>query len=453
LAHKKILALDTKKQLRGLLRDTKTRPNKPESVIIRETWRMYDRERKLPNAFIQELAELTSHAQTIWADARAKSDFSLFQPSLKRLVELKRQEAEYVGYKDSPYDALLDAHEPGLTSASVSEVFNELRDFLKPFVRSLERSSQVFPSEKILHGTFPIADQQKFNQWVAEKMGFDFDAGRLDQSTHPFTTGFHPEDVRITTRYREHDLFYSLGSTIHEAGHALYEQGLPVKHYGTPLAESISYGIHESQSRIWENNVGKSKAFWTSLYPKLQKQFPKPFAKIPLETVYRIMNRVKPSLIRTEADEVTYNLHIILRYEIERELIEGTLKVKDLPEIWNAKIKKYLGLKVPNDREGVLQDVHWSGGSFGYFPTYTLGNLYAAQFYQTAHKKLPRLEADLKKGNFAPFREWLRTNIHAHGKTYSSDALVKEVCGEPLQAKYFIQYLKEKYLDLYKLSS
>lgn len=449
LAHEKIIALDTKKRLTQLLRSTNQRPETPESTIIRETWRAYTRERTLPNVFVQELAELTSRAQTIWAEARTKSNVAHFLPSLKRIVELKRKEAEYVGYADSPYDALLDAYEPGLTSAQVSAVFNELRDFLKPFIRTLQRSSHTAPNPTITHGNFPINEQEAFNRWVAEKMGFDFEAGRLDTSTHPFTSGFHPTDVRLTTRYHEHDLLYALGSTIHEAGHGLYEQGLPIEHHGTPLAESVSYGIHESQSRIWENNIGKSRAFWSAIYPKLQRQFPKPFAKIPLETVYRLINEVKPSLIRTESDEVTYNLHIILRYEIERELIEGTLNVKDVPELWNAKMKEYLGVKVPNDREGVLQDVHWSGGAFGYFPTYALGNLYAAQFYHALQKQVPNAERDMKKGNFLPVRNWLRKKIHVHGKTFSSEALVKEVTGEGLNANYFISYLKEKYSALY----
>ena len=451
LAHDQLLALDAKKELSTLLREAKKNPEQPESIVVLDTWRHYAREKKLPSAFVQELAELGSQGHTTWTKARAQSDFSLFLPTLKRLIALKQKEAEYVGYKDSPYDALLDVYEPGLTTAQISPVFAELRDFLTRFLRTLKKSPTTFPNERVLHGSFPIAEQQAFNQWLAEKMGFDFAAGRLDQSTHPFTTSFHPHDVRITTRYREHDLLYSVGSTIHEAGHGLYEQGLPVEHFGTPLSESISLGIHESQSRLWENTIGKSRAFWSYVYPKLQKRFPKPFANVPLEDVYHLINRVEPSLIRTEADEVTYNLHIILRFEIERGLIEGTMKAKDLPEIWKAKMKEYLGVKVPNDREGVLQDVHWSDGSFGYFPTYALGNLYAAQFAHTAKQKIPAFEAQLKKGNFAPLREWLRKNIHAHGKTYSSAALVKEVTGEPLHAQYFIRYLEEKYGEIYNL--
>ncbi len=451
VAHEKLLALNSGKLLTKLVQEAKKTPNTPEAIVIRDVWRSYTRERKLPTAFVQELAELTSRAQTIWAEARAKSDFSLFLPSLKRLVELKRQEAAYVGYKNSPYDALLDTYEPGLTSAQIDPLFSELRDFLKPFLRKLKAAKQQPPAATRLKGKFPLREQEAFNEQLLRKVGFDFEAGRIDQSTHPFTTNFHPYDVRITTRYSETDALYALGSTIHEMGHALYEQGLPVEHFGTPLAEAVSLGIHESQSRFWENMIGKGRPFWKYFYPKLQKQFPKPYARVPFETFYRILNRVEPAFIRTEADEVTYNLHIIIRYELERGLIEGTLKAKDLPQLWKAKMKDYLGVTVKNDREGVLQDVHWSIGAIGYFPTYTLGNLYAAQFSETAKKQLPKLEAQLEKGNFTPLREWLRTHIHAHGKTFTSEALVKEITGEPLQASYFIKHLKEKYGELYEL--
>lgn len=451
LTHDKWLALNEKKALTGLSGWAKSHPTTKEACVIRETARTYERERKLPVAFVQELSALSSKAQHIWAEARAQSNFALFLPSLKRLVELKRKEAEYIGYKDSPYDALLDGFEPGLTSQQLSVTFSELRDFLKPFLRQLQSKTKDLPDKSLVHGTFPIEQQAAFNRALVKEIGFDFEAGRLDTSTHPFTTNFHPHDVRITTRYSEDDALYALGSTIHEMGHALYEQGLSVKDYGTPLGEALSLSIHESQSRFWENTIGKSRAFWQHFYPKLQKQFPKPFARVPLETFYRLINRVEPSLIRTDSDEVSYNLHIILRYEIERGLIEGTLKAKDLPDIWNAKIKEYLGIKVPNDRLGVLQDVHWSIGAIGYFPTYALGNLYAAQFRQAAKRDLPTLEANLRTGSFSGLREWLRTNIHLHGKRYSADTLVRRITGEPLRAKYFIQYLQEKYADVYKL--
>jgi carboxypeptidase Taq len=445
LAHQKLLDLDKGKVLSRLHRANKTMSDPHASIIIQEAWRAYDRERKLPEPFVKELAELCSVAQTAWAHARKKDDFTVFLPHLKRIIELKRQEAEYLGYKDSPYDALLDVYEPGLTSRRVTGIFEELRNFLQSFVRDLAVSSKRQPKEDVLKGVFPITEQQAFNAWMTHKIGFDQEAGRLDISTHPFTTSFHPHDVRLTTRYDESNVLYAIGSSIHEMGHGLYEQGLPIEHFGTPLGETVSLGIHESQSRLWENNIGKSRPFWQYFYPKLQQCFPRPYKQVPFETFYQIINRVEPSFIRTESDEVTYNLHIILRFEIEKGLIEGKIKVKDLPEIWNAKIKEYLGLKVSNDRLGVLQDVHWSSGAIGYFPTYTLGNLYAAQFYHAAKDQIKNLDQQVKRGDFTAIKGWLKTNIHAHGKLYTAEALVKKITGEPLTTKYFIDYLKQKY--------
>jgi len=273
----------------------------------------------------------------------------------------------------------------------------------------------------------------------------------MDISTHPFETSFNPEDVRITTRYRKEDLFYSLSSVIHETGHALYEQGLLSENFGSPLGEAISHGIHESQSRIWEKIVGQNLNFWKYFYPKLKKEFPKPFSDINLEEFYKNINYVKPTLIRTESDEVTYNLHIILRFEIEKDLIEGTIEVEDLPKIWNSKMKEYLGVTVPNDANGVLQDVHWSGGSFGYFPTYTLGNLYSAQIFDAAKKSILNLEKEFAAGKFEHFRQWLRNNIHIHGKTYSANGLIMEITGEELSSKYFVNYIANKYKQIYEL--
>lgn len=451
LAHEKLIGIDQEKTLSELRTWAEEHPNTEKAALIESVWRDYSREKKLPAAFVQELSELSSTAQIVWAKARQADDFKMFAPHLKRIVELKKQEAQYVGYKNSPYDALLDVYEPGLTSETVTEVFDELRDFLKVFVKRIAASSHQPEDPKLFKGSFSLEQQQAFNKLVAEKMGFDFKSGRLDASTHPFTTNFHAKDVRITTRYNESDVLYSLGSTIHEAGHALYEQGLPLEHFGTPLGNAVSLGIHESQSRLWENNVGKGRPFWNYFYQKLQETFPEPFKTIPFETFYRTINQVKPSLIRTESDEVTYNLHVILRYEIEKDLIEGNIQVQDLPEIWNAKMEEYLGVNVPSDRLGVLQDVHWSGGSIGYFPTYALGNLYAAQLYHAVNLELPSLEEDLKTGNFVRLREWLRTNIHQHGRRYSSESLIKNATGESLNAKYFTEYLTKKYTEIYGL--
>ncbi|MFA6285333.1 MAG: carboxypeptidase M32 [Parcubacteria group bacterium] len=421
------------------------------SAIVRELWREYERQKKLPVAFVKEMAQICSEGHNVWIKAREKADFKIFLPYLKKIVALKRKEAKLVGYKKSPYDALLDTYEPYSTSEEISMIFEELKNFLVPFLKKIAKAKGK-ENPDILKGNFTIEQQKRFNEEVAKKIGFDFEAGRMDTSVHPFSTGFHPNDVRITTRFRKDDMFDSFFGVVHETGHALYEQGLSTENFGTPLGESISHGIHESQSRMWENMVARGKNFWKYFFPKLQKQFPKPFAKTKFDDFYHAINNVQSSLIRVEADEVTYSLHIIMRFEIEKELIEGSIEVDDLPKIWNAKMKEYLGVKVPNDAEGVLQDTHWSGGGIGYFPSYALGNLYAAQFYQAAKKDLIDLEKEIAAGEFFHLREWLRKKIHVHGKMYSADSLVREVTGEPLTSQYFIDYLKKKYGEIYKIT-
>jgi len=412
--------------------------------------REFEREKKLPVEFVKELSHICSRAQNVWAEARKKSDFKIFLPYLKRIVELKRKEAKIVGFKKNPYDALLDAYEPYMTTEEVAIIFEDLKKFLVLFLKKIQKS-KVKINPKILEGNFPTNKQLDFDKLVAEKIGFDFQAGRLDASTHPFTTGFNSQDVRMTTRYKKEDLLYSLMSTIHESGHAIYEQGILAENFGTPLGESISLGIHESQSRVWENMVGRGKSFWEYFFPKLQEKFPKPFSKIKFIDFYKAINNVVPSLIRTEADEVTYSLHIIMRFEIEKELLDGSVEVEDLPKIWNDKVKEYFGITVPNEALGVLQDVHWSGGMLGYFPTYALGNLYAAQFFQTAVRDIEDLEGKFSKGQFGQFREWLKENIHIHGKMYSAKDLVEKVSGEKLNSKYFEEYIEKKYSEIYNL--
>lgn len=428
----------------------KRKLNEADSCIVREVWREYSREKKLPLAFVKELAEITSKALSVWTEARKKSKFKIFLPYLEKIVELKRKEANFVGFKDNPYDALLDIYEPNLTTEEISIIFEELKRFLVFFLKKIKKS-KIKINPNISKYKIPVKRQIDFNAFVAKKIGFDFEAGRMDISAHPFTTAFNSKDVRITTRYREEDLLHSLMSTIHESGHAIYEQGIPIENFGTPLGDPISLGIHESQSRVWENIVGRSMAFWEYFYPQIQKEFPIPFAKIKFKDFYRFLNSVKPSLIRTEADEVTYNLHIIMRFEIEKELLDGSIEAKDLPKIWNSKISEYFGIKVPTDSLGVLQDVHWSGGSIGYFPTYALGNLYAAQFYETAKKDIANLEAKFSKGQFGQFKEWLRENIHIHGKLYSAGELVEKVTGNKLSSDYFINYIKNKYSEIYAI--
>ncbi len=445
LIHSSFIALDTNGLLSTLKKDLDTKKVKGnDAVIVRETWKDYERQHKLSESFVKELSSVTSKAQNVWIEARKKNDFKLFQPWLEKIIKLKQQEAEMIGYKDSPYDALIDQYEPGMTAGEAAKILNDLKDFLIPFIAHLKTNTKDASRLKV-KGKFLKEKQIAFNHFISKALGFDFDAGKLDVSTHPFSTNFHPHDVRITTRYKEDDLFHSIGSTIHEVGHGLYEQGITGKHFGTPLGESVSLGIHESQSRMWENIIGKSKSFWKYFYPKLQKQFPEPYKKISFDSFYNTINTVQPTLIRTESDEVTYNLHIIVRFEIEKELIEGSIEVKDLPYIWKSKMKQYLGISIPNDTLGVLQDVHWSAGLIGYFPTYSFGNLYSAQFYDTIKKTIPNLDREISKGNFAPILLWLRKNIHSKGKTYRAGELVKKITGEDLNSKYFTEYLEHKY--------
>lgn len=451
IVHNKFIEIDSDGLLTELKKQLEAGKIKgKDAAIVSETWRSFERNKKLPEVFVKELSELTSKSQVLWAKAREENNFKLFSPCLSKIVELKRQETKYVGYTGSPYNALLDEYEPGITVDEASKILNDLKDFLIPFLKKIKQSKVKINSKKI-KGKFSLSDQIAFNEFIVKKIGFDMDIGRMDKSTHPFATGLHPYDVRFTTRYKDDDIFYSISSSIHEAGHGMYEQGLPAKYFGTPLAEAVSYGIHESQSRIWEKNIGQDKNFWKYFYPKLQKEFPKPFKGITLDEFYKIINKVGSSLIRTEADEVTYSLHVIMRFEIEKEMIEGTIDIKDLPKIWKSKMKEYLDINVPDDALGVLQDIHWSAGYIGYFPSYVFGNLYAAQFYSTMEKKVSNIPGKIAKGQFKEINEWLNKNIHTHGKAYKAGELVKKVTGESLNSRYFIEYLEKKYKDIYNL--
>ncbi len=442
-------------EFRELLRDCKAAADgggltPGERAVVREIWRDVSREEKLPLEFVKELAQVTSEAYLIWVDARQKSDFKGFAPYLKKIVTLKRREAELVGYKQSPYDALLDTFEPYATTQEIAIVLGDLKNFLTPFLVKITNSNATVSREEIA-GEFDIEKQKAFCELAAKRIGYDFEAGRLDVSAHPFSTSFHPLDSRITTRYSRSELMESISGVVHETGHALYEQGLPAEQFGTPLAEAVSLGIHESQSRLWENLVGKSRPFWIYFYPLLQKQFPVPLENVPLDAFYRAINSVEPSFIRVEADEVTYNLHVILRFEIERALIEGDIAVDDLPSVWNSKMKELLLLDVPSDSLGVLQDVHWSFGGIGYFPTYSLGNLYSAQFFAAAKRDLPALDDEMARGEFGSLLNWLRAKIHVHGKFYSARELAINATGEPLNSKYFAEYITRKYGEIYEL--
>jgi carboxypeptidase Taq len=364
-------------------------------------------------------------------------------------VDLSRQEAEALGYTTEPYDALLDGYEVGETAAGLESLFGTLRQFLVKLLDPI-RGSSLSPDETVLHRLYPRALQEQFGREAVAQIGYDFAAGRLDPTAHPFSTGLGPGDVRITTRYDEHFFNSAFFGTLHEAGHALYNQGLPPEHWGTPRGQDVSLGIHESQSRMWENLVGRSLGFWRNFFPRAQELFPA-LGDVALEDFHFAVNRVAPSLIRVEADEVTYNLHIIFRFELERRLINGGLEVRDLPEAWNAKIQEYLGLAPPDNRDGVMQDVHWSAGYFGYFPTYTLGNIYAAQFYAKANEEVGGLEERFARGEFAPFLQWLRDKIHSQGLRYRPRDLVRRVTGEERDSRFLQDYLAGKFKDLYGL--
>jgi len=424
--------------------------NPSEHALLRETWRDFHRAQKLPSSFVHRLEQECSLAQQVWTEARQRNDFALFLPYLRTVVGLKLEETEYLGYAESPYDALLDTYEPGATAAALQPLFSTLREQLARLLERV-RQSPMKPDPSILTQSFSTDRQLAFSRQVLETMGYRFEHGRLDLSAHPFTTSFHPTDVRLTTRVFERDLPSCLFSCIHEGGHGLYDQGLSPDHYGTPLGEPISLGIHESQSRLWENSVGRSLPFWRHFYPLLQQTFPEQLGSVPLEPFYAAINRVEPSLIRVEADELTYNFHIMLRFEIELDLIEGRLTVEELPAIWNQKMKEYLGVVPDRDADGVLQDVHWSFGAFGYFPTYTLGNIYAAMFYEQACHDLPDLEQHIGQGQLLPLKNWLNSKVHRWGRQFTSQELVQRVTGQSPSPDAFLRSLSQKFTNLYQL--
>jgi len=421
-----------------------------EAANIREIQRSYDRATKIPGELVKRIALVSSVAKDAWAKARKESAFDKFAPHLGELLELKREVARLIGYKGEPYDALLDEYEPGATSVEVARVFSELRKPLADFVKRLDAAPRQ-PDERIVQRHFPRAAQESFGRMLAEAIGFDFQSGRIDVSTHPFCSGTTPHDVRLTTRYDEEFFNPSIFGVLHEAGHGLYEQGLDPAHMHTPMASAVSLGIHESQSRMWENFVGRSRPFWERFYGDAQRAFPAALSDVSLDAFVGAINVVRPSLIRVEADEVTYNLHIIVRFELERDMIAGKLAVRDIPEAWNAKMQELLGIRPPNDAEGCLQDIHWSMGAFGYFPTYALGNLYAAQFFAAARRDLPDMDGQFRRGEFRPLLDWLRDRIHRHGQRYRAGDLVRRVTGQPLSTRPFMDYLTAKLSPIYGL--
>lgn len=428
--------------------------NEAESDLgstVREMTRSYDRQTKLPADLVEEIARTSSKAHHAWTAARKADDFKTFQPWLERTLDLQRQRASALGYTDSPYDALLEDYEPGETAASIAKVLGGLRDELAPLVQQIVESGVKAPSE-ILGRSFPVAQQEAFGKKAAAAIGFDFDSGRLDVTAHPFCGGAGPLDVRMTTRYNEHDFGDGFFSILHETGHGLYEQGLPTDWFGLPAGEAISLGIHESQSRMWENLVGRSRGFWEHFYEPLRQAFPDATSGVDLDTWLFAVNEAKPSLIRTESDEATYNLHIIVRFELEKAMIEGDLAAAELPAAWNEAYERIVGIAPPNDANGCLQDVHWSAGLFGYFPTYALGNLYAAQFFDQAEADLGDLEAAFASGDFEPLLNWLRERIHSVGQRLSASQLVERLTGKPLSHEPLMRRLREKFGPFYRFA-
>jgi len=418
---------------------------------VREMKRTYDRAVKVPGRLVEELARTSTRAKETWAQARKERKFELFEKDLSRLIDLRREYADAIGYEEKRYDALLDEYEPGMRASQVTAVFDSLRGPLSEFVQQIADAPQR-PDPSVLHRHYPEATQKLWCRQMAEVIGFDFKCGRIDISTHPFCSGTGPQDVRLTTRYEEDFFNAATFGTLHEAGHGLYEQGLPTEHLFTPRGEATSLGIHESQSRMWENMIGRSLPFWKRYYAQCQVAFPDAIGDVPLEQFYGAINTVEPSFIRVEADEVTYNLHIILRFEIESDLIDGTLAVKDLPAAWNQKMTDLMGITPAHDADGCLQDVHWSFGGFGYFPTYALGNLYAAQFFEQVRKDIPDLDQQTESGKFDDLLGWLRTNIHQYGSRYRAAELAERVTGKPLTAEPFLNYIRAKFSPIYGLA-
>jgi carboxypeptidase Taq len=446
LAHERI---KSKKFRRALREAERCRGlTSKEKAMVREARREHRRASKIPGELVLEVAKAESMGLEAWKEAYKTNRWQRFANQLAVLVRLKRRVADAIGYKKVPYDALLDVYEPGATVEQLDPLLGEVKEATIPLVQKIVKARRR-PDRRILTRRFAPQKQLDFGRMVLESIGFDFARGRIDLSTHPFCTGFDPSDVRLTTRIQERDLRACLFGLIHEGGHGLYEQGIDTKLVRTPLGHPVSLGIHESQSRFWENVVGRGRPFWRHFLPRLRRVFPEQLKGVRFDDFFFAINEVTPSFIRVEADEVTYNLHVILRYEIEKGLLEGSIRPGNLPKVWNAKMKELLGITPRRDSEGVLQDIHWAMGLFGYFPTYTLGNLYSAQLYDRAQREIPDLEGNVAAGNLIPVRDWLRKKIHRPGRIYSASELIRRASGRAPSTEPFVQYLSNKYGTLY----
>lgn len=443
-AHALFTHADTRHLLESLYQSDALSDKERKNIIV--SLIDFKRSEKLPPAFVGQMSEAIHQSYHQWIAARRANDFGLFADALQTVINWKRKEAAMIGFEQHPYDALLDQYDRGLTVATLDPLFASLSADLQALmerIKKLDSSTQT-----TLQGTYDKDKQWAFGIYLLQKMGFDFEAGRQDLSEHPFTTSFGAGDVRLTTRIDEQDPISMIGSCIHEGGHGLYEQGLDPEQYGLPAGEYASLSIHESQSRFWENVIGRQAEFWVTHYPVLQAHFPDQLKEVPLSTFMKKLNQVQPSLIRTEADELTYHQHIIIRYTIEKALIEGSMDAKDIPAAWKEQYRNQLNINVPDDLQGCLQDVHWSHGSFGYFPTYTLGSLYAAQFWDAIKKAEPDWQKRLQQGETGLFLAWMKQHIFIHGRLYPSNTICTMATGNPLSSHYFTDYLHEKLLTL-----
>ncbi len=420
-----------------------------QAANVREIKIKLDKAAKISPELIIDLNKTMVDALTAWNQAKKAADYNIFKPYLEKLVILHKRRIEQTGYEGEPYNSLLEDYEPGITAAEVETLFAQLKVELPKILRQIQASG-VKPRTDVLLRHFPVDRQEAFIRETIAEMGFDFSIGRLDRSAHPFCTSFHPTDARLTTRFDANNLRTAVGASFHEAGHGMYEQGLLIGNFGLPLGEAASYGIHESQSIFWERFVASHPGFWRHYFPRLQAAFPEALSDVSVDEFCFAWNRVEPDFIRVGADEVSYCLHVILRFELERDLFSGNIRFEDLPEIWNQKMQEYLGLTPPDAAKGILQDNHWAGCLIGYFPTYALGYMYAAQLREAAQEQIPDFDGLIERGQFAPIKQWLNQNIHRHGKMYKSKQLVERISGKPFTVMPFVNYLQEKYSRLYK---